>query len=482
MRLDLSERFLLFCHRDTLSVSPQQNNYNLSLFSTKMKYALSIMTVGFITCLSVLLTFADTEKFPVALTVKDDLNDFEKTKDDHEPDPKDLEAFDPNPGWQTLKPDQTVPAGSHVRLNLQTGQREVKLGHGEYLLGQKSTPGMLKKPTLLLTSHELKRAVKKFKGVDGKKDSEQGGEISPSLFRSMDELKKDLAMLDLLMETDVQIMSKLLSKFNSTNTTMDQRVAALLDLEYLVHQVDNANNLVVMGGIELINDALNNTDFRLQENAAFVLGSAVSSNPSVQVVALKYGILQKLLTMLATPRPMLVKKKVLFALACLLRHFPPAQSQFVKLGGFQVLLELFQAQETKSLRVRIITLLYDMITDKEMISQTGMEPHTHQEHLKQYSDLSLFPMLMEQGWCSLVPEILASPEHDWREKGLQTLLAMMPHCKTLYLQNPTLGKFLTDLQKQYQELALSERSLGEDNGYFGEMLLLVDSVMVKIHV
>lgn len=53
----------------------------------------------------------------------------------------------------------------------------------------------------------------------------------------MDELKKDLAMLDLLMETDVQIMRKLLSKFNSTNTTMDQRVAALLDLEYLVHQV-----------------------------------------------------------------------------------------------------------------------------------------------------------------------------------------------------------------------------------------------------
>ncbi|KAF5907690.1 nucleotide exchange factor SIL1-like, partial [Clarias magur] len=302
--------------------------------------------------------------FPVAHTVKDDLNDFKKTKDDHEPDPKDLDAFEPNTRWQTLKPDQTVPAGSHVRLNLQTGQREVKLGHGEYLLNQKSTSGMLKRPILLLTSHELKQAVKKFKGVDGKKDSEPGSEISPSLFRSMDELKRDLAMLDLLVETDVQIMSKLLSKFNSTNTTMDQRVAALLDLEYLVHQVDNANNLVVMGGIQLINDALNNTDFRLQENAAFVLGSAVSSNPSVQVVALKYGTLQKLLTMLATPRPVLVKKKVLFAMVCMLRHFPPAQSQFLKLGGFQVLLELFQAQETKSFRVRIITLLYDMITDK----------------------------------------------------------------------------------------------------------------------
>lgn len=31
-----------------------------------------------------------------------------------------------------------------------------------------------------------------------------------------------------------------------------------------------------MGGIDLVNDALNNTEFRLQESAAFVLGSAVS--------------------------------------------------------------------------------------------------------------------------------------------------------------------------------------------------------------
>lgn len=44
-------------------------------------------------------------------------------------------------------------------------------------------------------------------------------------------------MLDLQVETDVQIISKLLSKFNSTNVTMDQKVTALHDLEYLVHQV-----------------------------------------------------------------------------------------------------------------------------------------------------------------------------------------------------------------------------------------------------
>ncbi|XP_017329559.1 nucleotide exchange factor SIL1 isoform X1 [Ictalurus punctatus] len=449
-----------------------------------MKDRFSIFIVGFIVYLSVLLISAHTEKFPVALTIKEDLNGFNKAEDAHEPDPKDLDVFEPSSKWQTLKPGQAVPAGSHVRLNLQTGQREAKLGDEQSLPGRKSTRGILNMQTPLYTSQELKQALKEFKRVDdsAKKDAEQGKESSQARFRSMDELRRDLSTSNVLVETDVQIMSKLLSKFNSTNSTVDQRVAALLDLEYLVHQVDNAHNLVIMGGMELVNDALNNTDFRLQQSAAFVLGSAVSSNPSVQVVALECGTLQKLLTMLATPRPMAVKKKVLFASACLLHHFPPAQSQFVKLGGLQVLVELFQVQEAESLQVRIVTLLYDLITDKEMISQTDKDPHsTRQEHMQQYGDISLFPMLVEQGWCSMVPELLASPKHDWREKALQTLLAMMPHCRTLCLQNPTLSTSLSVLQKQYQELALGERNLGEDDGYFGEILALVESLMVKIH-
>lgn len=117
-----------------------------------------------------------------------------------------------------------------------------------------------------------------------------------------------------------------------------------------------------------------------------------------------------------------------------------------------------------------------------MISQNGVDPpSTHKEHLQQYGDISLFPMLVEQGWCGLVPEMLASPAHDLREKALLTILVMMPQCQTLYLQNPTLNVYLSVLQKQYQELALRERSLGEDSGYFGEILALVDSVMVKMH-
>ena len=37
------------------------------------------------------------------------------------------EAFEPTNEWQTVKEKQAIPAGLHVRLNLETGQREAKL-------------------------------------------------------------------------------------------------------------------------------------------------------------------------------------------------------------------------------------------------------------------------------------------------------------------------------------------------------------------
>ncbi|KAL0175994.1 hypothetical protein M9458_028324, partial [Cirrhinus mrigala] len=119
----------------------------------------------------------------------------------------------------------------------------------------------------------------------------------------------------------------------------------------------------------------------------------------------------------------------------------------------------------------------------ELISQVGMDlipDSSHQERLRQYAEISLLPVLVEQGWCSLVPELLASPEHDYREKALRTLLAMMAQCQTQYKQNPALTASLSELQKQYQELVLTEQDVGEQDGYFGEILALVDSMVVKM--
>lgn len=59
-----------------------------------------------------------------------------------------------------------------------------------------------------------------------------------------------------------------------------------------------------------------------------------------------------------------VRVQVLFAVASLLRHFPYAQRHFLTHGGLQVLSELFRTDDSGVLRTRIVTMLYDMITEK----------------------------------------------------------------------------------------------------------------------
>lgn len=43
-------------------------------------------------------------------------------------DEEDLEVFQPSSEWQSIKPGQGIPPGLHVRMNLQTGEKEATYG------------------------------------------------------------------------------------------------------------------------------------------------------------------------------------------------------------------------------------------------------------------------------------------------------------------------------------------------------------------
>lgn len=391
----------------------------------------------------------------------------------------DLEVVQPTNLWQTLKPGQAVPAGSHVRLNLQTGEREVRLGEEQLKYWREEHREEEEMPSSF-SPDELKKAMKKIKEDS---NAAQHHASVESRFRPLEELKKDMAQLDLMVETDIQIMKRLVEQLNSSSTTTEQKVGVLQELEYLVHQVDNAQTLCSMGGLQLILRGLNSSDFRVQENSAFVLGSALSSNPVVQVKAVEDGALQALLTALATTQPLHVRKKVLFAMASLLRHFPFAQYHFLSHGGLQVLSELFREDKGGIVRTRIVTVLYDMISEKELISQKGLESFldsAYEERVRQYSRVSLQGKLLEDGWCLLVPQLLDSTEHDYREKALRALLAMAPVCLPEYRSHSSLLVSLLSLRDQYQDLIQSEMILGEENSYFLEIVELIDALHFKI--
>ncbi|XP_029797866.1 nucleotide exchange factor SIL1 isoform X2 [Suricata suricatta] len=393
-----------------------------------------------------------------------------ETTAEEELDSEVLEVFHPTHEWQALQPGQAVPVGSHVRLNLQTGAREVKLQEEDK---SRSNLKALKKGKRLdintntYTSQDLKSALAKFKEgaeVESSKEDKARQAKVKRLFRPIEELKKDFEELNVVIETDMQIMVRLINKFNSSSSSLEEKIAALFDLEYYVHQMDNAQDLLSFGGLQVVINGLNSTEPLVKEYAAFVLGAAFSSNPKVQVEAIEGGALQKLLVILATDQPLPAKKK-----------------QFLKLGGLQVLRSLVQVKGTEVLAVRVVTLLYDLVTEKMFAEEEAeLTQETSPEKLQQYRQVHLLPGLREQGWCEITAHLLALPEHDSREKVLQTLNALLATCRDRYRQDPQLSSTLANLQAEYQALATLELQDGEDEGYFRELLGSINSLLKEL--
>jgi nucleotide exchange factor SIL1 len=66
-------------------------------------------------------------------------------------------------------------------------------------------------------------------------------------FRSYETLKKEFEALQLTVKTDMELLNELLTRFKACGDDQE-RLNILTDLEYLVHQFDNAQEFARMGG------------------------------------------------------------------------------------------------------------------------------------------------------------------------------------------------------------------------------------------
>uniref|UniRef100_J3S0Y3 Nucleotide exchange factor SIL1 n=1 Tax=Crotalus adamanteus TaxID=8729 RepID=J3S0Y3_CROAD len=417
---------------------------------------------------------------------KEELEVIEEEEEDF--DSEDLKVFYPTNQWQTVRPGQAIPAGLHVQLNLQTGEKLAKLpDDNEEKSDTKDSPkskrlGQIDIDPSSFTTQELKRALAKMKETtkaDDTSEEKAHREDVRRRFRPIEKLKEEFRELNLQMETDLEIMLKLINKFNNSDSTLEEKITALFDLEYYVHQVDNAKDLLSLGGLQLLINGLNSSEPLMKEYASFVLGAALSSNPRVQVAAIQGGALQKLLVILATDQSLAVKKKALFALSSMLRHFPYAQQQFLKLGGLQVLRNLCTEKGMEILYIRTVTLLYDLVVEKQLLKNGGNEGEAP-ERTQQYGQVNLMPALVEQGWCTIISNLLRMPEHDSREKVLKTVHILLTFCKDTYAGDPILSRVLSLLRQEYEELAEEERKEGDEDGYFKELLHSVNSIAQQL--
>lgn len=195
-----------------------------------------VLTV-FLFCISMKLCFPDKSGSGVKIRYTDDKH---KISD---------EKFHPTREWQIVKENQAIPPGLHVRLNLETGTREAKLmDENENKDGTDNLIAVPNENPSITDEIYLKNLLKEKK------------------LRPMDELKKDFEKINADYRTDAEILNSLMKEYKITKNR-ENHISILQDLDNYLHQVDNGQEWLRLGGIPMLINDINSTDHEISKAA-----------------------------------------------------------------------------------------------------------------------------------------------------------------------------------------------------------------------
>jgi len=387
--------------------------------------------------------------------------------------------------WQAVQPGQSVPAGLHVSIDMQTGEKKAKLM--EEQIGIKTDSEVQAE-----RMKAMQDAIKKSKQGRGLDDSKAG----PSIFgdnpdapaahnyspeealngtaSDRDSPEAAAARLDgylshleelkakgLRVSQDSEIMVKLVSALQNAaaggpEVAPDSDVIVFLEeLDGFVHQIDNAVDLHSMGGLEtvvqLIKDSARSVPLRAQ--AAVVVGASASNNPQATENAVGLGALEALVLDLwpaAQGHPGRELKRVLFAVAALLQQSTKGFQLFAKAGGPQLLASVLAADPgsadaagcTSAAKKKAVAVAADMMLEQstaayvaahgaEYTSENlaGFDPELWHAYAAKTEIAALLGETDE--WCKAAAATLEIASPDMQEPLLQTFIGLAPHCKAV---------------------------------------------------
>ncbi|GAB1599501.1 nucleotide exchange factor SIL1-like [Argonauta hians] len=407
-------------------------------------------------------------------TADDDGVDIKISSEEHQTV---LDSFHPTEEWQEVKEGQAIPPGLQIRLDLQTGQKQAKLMPGqsvgdlEYWKSE-NREGMRYKNKHDLSPDDLKQALKQFKQHRSK-------DQNPAKAAKLEQKKRDFELLRSSITSDAEMVTELNKQLKNPAALQEGDLQTILsELEFLLHQIDTAQLFAELGGLPLIVNLLNSSDEDVRRDAALVLGSAMQSNPIVQSVAIEAGILQKLLPMISTEPSLVVRKKCVYALSVLLRHNLHAQHHFLALGGLTAVGQLFSESKTAAIQVKIVTLLSDLLAEKEMLqSQSVGGSAKDKERYTQYESMKLLEKMTEAGWCDRVAGLLHLQDYDSQEKVLTASNLIMSTCRPVFRPWVT---SLRELRTNYAAQCSEEQQEGDTEQYFCNLHSLAHKVLTSL--
>lgn len=219
-----------------------------------------------------------------------------------------------------------VPSGLHYRINLTSGLKEAKL----------------------MDNQEENDSAKKSISI-----------------RNDDEEFKDPK----LRLQEIPILENVMTKFKdisagSDNT--DEIITVLSEMEFLVHDVDNALKFIHSGGFETVIRPLfkKTLNVNIRSESMKVLGAVLNNNPEAKEYAITNNIGKELIEILSTETHELNLMKVtLYAFGSLLRNSLTPKLLFQSLPTLKSILH---SNTTLKIKVKTLTLLVDLNLEQNL--------------------------------------------------------------------------------------------------------------------
>ncbi|XP_029913335.1 hsp70-binding protein 1 isoform X2 [Myripristis murdjan] len=217
----------------------------------------------------------------------------------------------------------------------------------------------------------------------------------------------------------------------------DERESALELLSELCENLDNARDLMALGGLELcVSQCLCHTQSGVRWRTAQLIASCAQNMPEVQFHLLGLGALPKLLQLADSDPHPTVRVKALYAVSCLVREQEAGLRAFLSHDGFSVLMRGMQSDNEK-LRTKSAFLLLNLLT-----------AHPEQKDT-----------VLSMGMAQQLVSVLRMPHSPFHEHVLGALCCLVEDCPQGLrdCRSPSLG--LEELLKQrVKELQGKEES------------------------
>ena len=222
----------------------------------------------------------------------------------------------PGDDWQIILPNQSIPAGCDVRINLQTGKKEVKWSAG--------------------------RNTHKFRVPQNYTPSENNTYGSIPVVSVSRDAFQSTKFKSIVKTGNYNTTLNIIELISSTEYTTNI-IRYLDELELMLSAGDLALSIALTDNFQVLTQLLISQNFSVSSATSLVLGSMWQNNQQIQLIAIKRNVLPSLLALFQKYNTIEYDlNSILFATSSLLRGLPYGLGMpyFVQFDLVQILTEL----------------------------------------------------------------------------------------------------------------------------------------------